>query len=108
MFIVNDFDAGHLVNNDFFESNHLHNELYQIFDNRFDWEKRYLHSNYYDVLPPEYGGKSKKPAEPCLDVFWFPIVTERFAKEMIGEMEGYGKWADGKKIYSFVYIDKIT
>ena len=96
MFVTNEFEAGHLVNTDYFEIHHKTNELYQIYDNRYDWEKRYLHPNYYDVLPAkEYGGRNQTPLEPCQDVFWFPIVTERFAKEMIEEMERHGGWADG-------------
>lgn len=26
-------------------------------------------------------------------MFWFPVVTERFADEMVAEMENHGKWA---------------
>merc|ERR1712241_1397149 len=32
---------------------------------------------------------------PCPDVFWFPIVTERFADELVAEVEYHGKWSDG-------------
>jgi hypothetical protein len=39
--------------------------------------------------------ESYVPSQPCQDVFWFPIVTPRFARDMIDEMEHYGQWADG-------------
>lgn len=90
MHVTNEIHSGHLVTNEHFETGHLHDELYQIFDNRFDWENRYIHPNYSLSLKPDF-----QPQEPCRDVFWFPIVTPRFAKEMIEEMENYGLWADG-------------
>ena len=90
MHVTNEFHPGHLIQVENFETWHLHNELYEIFNNRYDWEQRYLHSNYSDNLKENY-----KPLEPCLDVFWYPIISPRFAKEMIEEMEAYGKWADG-------------
>lgn len=34
-------------------------------------------------------------AQPCLDVFWFPLVSKTFCKQMIEEMENHGKWSDG-------------
>ena len=37
---------GHLITVDNFETTHLNNELYEIQNNRWDWEKRYLHVNY--------------------------------------------------------------
>lgn len=41
---------GHLITVDNFETNHLNNELYEIQNNRWDWEKRYLHVNYSQNL----------------------------------------------------------
>jgi len=90
MFVTNRIDWGHLVTADNFETTHLSNEMYEISNNRWDWEKRYLHVNYSHSLDTE-----KQVAMPCPDVFWFPVVTERFCDELVAEMEHYGSWSDG-------------
>lgn len=33
--------------------------------------------------------------QPCPDVYWFPIVSPRFTRELIGIVESYGQWSDG-------------
>ncbi|CAG0914279.1 unnamed protein product [Notodromas monacha] len=65
-------------------------ELFELINNRWDWEKRYLHVNYSQSL-----AENTTIAQPCPDVFWFPIVTDRYCEEMIEELESYGKWSDG-------------
>lgn len=35
------------------------------------------------------------PPQPCPDVYWFPIVNEKFTKELVAVMEAFGKWSDG-------------
>ena len=35
------------------------------------------------------------PQQPCPDVFWFPIISDRFADELVAEMEAFGSWSDG-------------
>jgi len=52
MYVTNRLTWGHLITVDNFETNHLHNELYEIQNNRWDWEKRYLHVNYSQSLDP--------------------------------------------------------
>lgn len=39
-----------MVTVDNFETHHFNNELYEIQNNRWDWEKRYLHVNYSQNL----------------------------------------------------------
>lgn len=34
--------------------------------------------------------------QPCPDVFWFPVLTEKFCDELVEEMEHYGSWSGGK------------
>jgi hypothetical protein len=48
------FANAHQVNSDNFETTHKSNELYQIFDNRWDWELRYLHPNWSHALNPNW------------------------------------------------------
>ncbi|CAL8072484.1 unnamed protein product [Orchesella dallaii] len=98
MYVSNRVDWGHLINSDNFETTHLHNELFQLFDNRWDWELRYLHPNWSKALDSNVtltDMMADKEWMPCPDVFWFPIVTPRYCSEKIEEMETYGKWSDG-------------
>ncbi len=69
---TNRLNWGHLVNADDFATDHLNNELWELERNRWDWEQRYLHANYSTSL--EEGAEIK---QPCPDVYWFPMVTER-------------------------------
>ena len=46
MFVSNRENFGHLVNPDNFNVSYTNPEMYQLFDNKFDWEKRYIHENY--------------------------------------------------------------
>lgn len=34
--------------------------------------------------------------QPCPDVFWFPVLTEKACDELVEEMEHYGSWSGGK------------
>jgi hypothetical protein len=40
MYVTNRLEFGHMVNADDFKTNHLHNELWEIINNQYDWEKR--------------------------------------------------------------------
>ena len=89
-YVTNRAEWGYLVNTDNFKTDHLNNELWELKNNRYDWEQRYLH--------PEYSYSLKKgttPREPCADVYLFPIFTTRFTEDIVAEMENYGKWSDG-------------
>lgn len=46
MYVTNRLDFGHLVNNDNYDTTLTNPDIYQIFDNKLDWEKRYIHENY--------------------------------------------------------------
>ncbi|XP_032238618.2 multifunctional procollagen lysine hydroxylase and glycosyltransferase LH3 isoform X2 [Nematostella vectensis] len=91
MYVTNMHYFGRLKETDTVTTNHLHNDLWQIFDNQIDWEERYLHPNYSQNL-----NKSIPLKMPCNDVFWFPLMSETWATHMIEEMEHYGKWSGGK------------
>ena len=75
----------------------------QILHCRYDWEKRYIHPDYWSSL--EEGAAAE---QPCPDVYWFPIVTHRFADELVDECESYGKWSDGSnKVRHFYYHHQL-
>ncbi|XP_012135908.2 procollagen lysyl hydroxylase isoform X1 [Megachile rotundata] len=90
MYVSNRVDFGHLVNPDSYDIALTHPDLYQILDNKLDWEKKYIHVNYSENFNPE-----RTPIQPCPDVYWFPIVNEKFTKSLIDIMEAFGKWSDG-------------
>ncbi|XP_051170331.1 procollagen-lysine,2-oxoglutarate 5-dioxygenase isoform X2 [Leptopilina boulardi] len=90
MYISNRLDFGHLINPETFNILRTNPDMYQIIDNKIDWEMRYIHENYFENFETDV-----KPMQPCPDVFWFPIVNTRMTKELIEIMENYGKWSDG-------------
>lgn len=90
MYITNINDYGHLINPDNFDIKKTRPEFYELFSNQFDWEKRFIRPDYWDQLL-----KENVPAQPCPDVFQFPIGTEHFTNSMIDIMEAFGKWSDG-------------
>ena len=50
MLASNRVDFGHLVDPVGFDTSRLHSEMWQIFANRWDWERRYIHQNYSKAL----------------------------------------------------------
>lgn len=49
-----------------------------------------MHPGYRKQLEEGY-----EIEQACPDVYDYPLVSERFSKEMIEEMEHFGKWSDG-------------
>ncbi|KAK6634906.1 hypothetical protein RUM44_000153 [Polyplax serrata] len=90
MYVSNRVDFGHLINSDTYDVTRTHPDFYQILDNKWDWEQRYLHENYTENLNPD-----NQPLMPCPDVYWFPVASPRFCRELIEICETYGKWSDG-------------
>ncbi|CAG5117998.1 unnamed protein product, partial [Candidula unifasciata] len=91
LYLTNQDDWGHLVYPDEFDTTRLHPELWEIFNNRLDWEKRYIHPNYSKSLE-----ENAVFEMPCPDVYWFPIVSDTFCDEFVAEFEHFGKWSSGK------------
>ncbi|CAJ0606927.1 unnamed protein product [Cylicocyclus nassatus] len=94
MYVDNEYYFGFLIVSDEFaetlQKGKLHPEMWELFENREIWESRYLHKDYSKLLEEDF-----EITQACPDVYHFPLVTERFCKEMIEEMEHYGKWSDG-------------
>lgn len=91
MYATNLHKFGRLLETDNYRTDKLHNDLWEIFDNKVDWEEKYIHVNYSDNF-----NLSIPIEEPCPDVYWFPIVSETFADHLIEEMENFGEWSGGK------------
>lgn len=91
MFVDNQDYYGHLVSADNFKPAYKHDELYEIMENQYTWEKKYIHPNYYKELSKDY-----ENLKPCTDVYWMQVATPTFCWHLIEEMEHYGKWSGGK------------
>uniref|UniRef100_A0A915AZB8 procollagen-lysine 5-dioxygenase n=1 Tax=Parascaris univalens TaxID=6257 RepID=A0A915AZB8_PARUN len=93
LYVDNQRYYGFLADSETFDNSgkHLHPEMYQIFENRYLWESRYVHPDYFAALDG-----SAEIAQPCPDVYDYPLMSEKFAKELIEEMENFGHWSDGK------------
>lgn len=59
-----------------------------------EWEKRYIHENYTNAR----SASIDEFEQPCPDVFWFPLLSKRFCRELIEEMEHFGEWSGGKNV----------
>ncbi|KAM7543296.1 hypothetical protein Aperf_G00000010617 [Anoplocephala perfoliata] len=93
LYVDNRVDFGHLVNPESYNLNHLHNDLWQIFDNPKDWEDRYINPLYFKFAQPSITKDDFE--QPCQDIFWVPLMTEIFCKQLIEEMEHFGQWSSG-------------
>lgn len=58
MYIDNQYSFGHLIDSESFDTSLKNPEVYQLFENRYNWELRYIHPDYMENLNPD-----KKPAE---------------------------------------------
>ncbi|KAK6483913.1 procollagen-lysine,2-oxoglutarate 5-dioxygenase 2-like isoform X2 [Huso huso] len=94
MYITNRHEFGRLISTANYNTSHFNNDLWQIFENPVDWKEKYIHQNYSKIFTQNLA------EQPCPDVFWFPIFSEKACDELIGEMEHYGSWSGGK------YTDK--
>ncbi|KAM8822969.1 procollagen-lysine,2-oxoglutarate 5-dioxygenase 2 isoform 2-T2 [Spinachia spinachia] len=89
MYITNRQDFGRLISTANYNTSHYNNDLWQIFENPVDWKEKYIHQNYSKIFTENY------LEEPCTDVYWFPIFSEKACDEIVGEMENYGSWSGG-------------
>lgn len=91
MFVSNVENFGHLIDADNFITDHPHGEMYEIFENSYNWEQRYIHPNYSQSL-----AEGAVNLQPCPDVYWFPVVTPEYCWHLIDIMEHFGEWSGGK------------
>uniref|UniRef100_A0A674MPY6 procollagen-lysine 5-dioxygenase n=1 Tax=Takifugu rubripes TaxID=31033 RepID=A0A674MPY6_TAKRU len=90
MYITNSHEFGRLISTANYNISHYNNDLWQIFENPVDWKEKYIHENYTRIFTENY------MEEPCPDVFWFPVFTQKACDEIVEEMEHYGSWSGGK------------
>ncbi|XP_051757842.1 procollagen-lysine,2-oxoglutarate 5-dioxygenase 1 [Ctenopharyngodon idella] len=92
MFVTNMHTFGRVLSTDNYEANHLHNDLWQIFENPVEWEERYIHENYSKIL------RDGLIETPCPDVYWFPVLTDVGCNHLVEEMENFGQWSGGGNV----------
>ncbi|XP_035499661.2 procollagen-lysine,2-oxoglutarate 5-dioxygenase 1 isoform X2 [Scophthalmus maximus] len=89
MYVSNMHSFGRILSTENYQTSHLHNDLWQIFENPLDWQERYIHENYTHIM------KDKLIETPCPDVYWFPIFSDVACNHLVEEMEHFGKWSGG-------------
>uniref|UniRef100_A0A7N6A4F6 Procollagen-lysine,2-oxoglutarate 5-dioxygenase 1 n=1 Tax=Anabas testudineus TaxID=64144 RepID=A0A7N6A4F6_ANATE len=93
MYVTNMQSFGRILSTENYQTNHLHNDLWQIFENPVDWEERYIHENYTRIMKDNCAVSSVH--QPCPDVYWFPIFTDVACNHLVEEMENFGQWSGG-------------
>lgn len=92
MYVTNMHTFGRILSTENYQTSHLHNDLWQIFENPTDWEERYIHENYTRIM------KDKLIETPCPDVYWFPVFADVACNHIVEEMEHHGKWSGGGNV----------
>lgn len=92
MYVTNLHSFGRILSTENYQTSHLHNDLWQIFENPVDWQERYIHENYTYIM------KDKLIETPCPDVYWFPVFSDVACNHIVEEMEHFGKWSGGGAI----------
>lgn len=90
MHVVNTEQFGHLIDSDYYDANRTHPDFYQLFNNKHDWEQKYIAADYHKQLEKDY-----VQVQPCPDVYWFAIASEKFCDHLRDIVEAFGKWSDG-------------
>lgn len=92
MYVNNLHTFGRILSTEKYKTKHLHNDLWEIFENPVDWQERYIHENYTRMI------RDKLIENPCPDVYWFPIFTDVACNHLVEEMEHFGKWSGGGNV----------
>ncbi|CAH2247032.1 procollagen-lysine,2-oxoglutarate 5-dioxygenase 2 isoform X2 [Pelobates cultripes] len=90
MYITNRHEFGRLLSTANYNTTHYNNDLWQIFENPVDWREKYISANYSKIFTENF------VEQPCPDVFWFPVFSEKACDEIVEEMEHFGHWSGGK------------
>ncbi|XP_053565984.1 procollagen-lysine,2-oxoglutarate 5-dioxygenase 2 isoform X2 [Bombina bombina] len=92
MYITNRHEFGRLLSMANYNTTHYNNDLWQIFENPVDWKEKYLNVNYSRIFTENFF------EQPCPDVFWFPVFSEKACDELVEEMENYGEWSGSRNL----------
>ncbi|XP_076842261.1 multifunctional procollagen lysine hydroxylase and glycosyltransferase LH3-like [Brachyhypopomus gauderio] len=92
MFVSNRDEFGRLISTSGYNISRLHPDIWQIFNNPLDWREKYVHENYSQIFEEGTGVVE----QPCPDVYWFPVFSDRMCDELVETMEDSGMWSEGK------------
>ncbi|OCT80922.1 procollagen-lysine,2-oxoglutarate 5-dioxygenase 2 isoform X1 [Xenopus laevis] len=90
MYITNRHEFGRLLSTANYNTTHYNNDLWQIFENPVDWKEKYISANYSKIFTQNI------VEQPCPDVFWFPVLSEKACDELVEEMEHFGEWSGSR------------
>lgn len=90
MHVVNTEPFGHLIDSEYYDASRTHPDFYQLFNNKYDWEQKYISKEYHKQLAKDF-----VPQQPCPDVYWFAIASEKFCDNLKDIVEAFGRWSDG-------------
>uniref|UniRef100_A0A673ING6 procollagen-lysine 5-dioxygenase n=1 Tax=Sinocyclocheilus rhinocerous TaxID=307959 RepID=A0A673ING6_9TELE len=90
MYVTNRHEFGRIISTANYNTSHYNNDLWQLFENPLDWREKYIHPNYTRIFTDNL------LEQPCPDVFWFPVLSEKACDELVNEMENHGSWSGGK------------
>ncbi|XP_063062897.1 procollagen-lysine,2-oxoglutarate 5-dioxygenase 2 isoform X1 [Engraulis encrasicolus] len=90
MYITNRHEFGRLISTANYNITHRNSDLWQIFENPVDWKAKYIHPDYVKIFT------ENRLEQPCTDVFWFPVFSDKACDELVDEMENFGSWSGGK------------
>uniref|UniRef100_A0A671XQ48 Procollagen-lysine,2-oxoglutarate 5-dioxygenase 1 n=1 Tax=Sparus aurata TaxID=8175 RepID=A0A671XQ48_SPAAU len=79
MYVTNMHTFGRILSTENYQTDHLHNDLWQIFENP-EW----LNCDMSSV------------PQPCPDVYWFPVFSDVACDHLVEEMEHFGQWSGGR------------
>nr|CDS25585.1 procollagen lysine 2 oxoglutarate 5 dioxygenase [Hymenolepis microstoma] len=107
LYVDNREEFGHLTNPETYNTTHLHNDLWQIFDNPLDWEEKYIHPLYHKFANASITKEDMD--QPCTDVFMLPLMSETFCKQLIEEVEHFRSLESGKEAAPIndIYMSQI-
>ncbi|KAL4631429.1 procollagen-lysine,2-oxoglutarate 5-dioxygenase 3-like [Arapaima gigas] len=92
MFVSNRDEFGRLISSANYNTSHLYPDMWQIFDNPVDWREKYVHENYSKIFEED----QNIVEQPCPDVYWFPVFSDRMSDELVETMEHFGQWSGGR------------
>ncbi|KAK4295628.1 hypothetical protein Pmani_031821 [Petrolisthes manimaculis] len=83
---------GYILSTKGFKEGKKHPDLWGLNNNKAMWARRYIHPHLYKIIAGEATAEELGP-----DLYYVPFFTERFCRELIEELEHFGKWQDKDK-----------
>uniref|UniRef100_A0A671XQD3 Procollagen-lysine,2-oxoglutarate 5-dioxygenase 1 n=1 Tax=Sparus aurata TaxID=8175 RepID=A0A671XQD3_SPAAU len=89
MYVTNMHTFGRILSTENYQTDHLHNDLWQIFENP-EVRKCLLCIVIMTMISLSID------VSPCPDVYWFPVFSDVACDHLVEEMEHFGQWSGGR------------